>query len=154
MAKKIGSWLLVALWASVIFYASSQPYEKQDMKPVWEENLPTEWIDENAAFIEVPYAGEWVSVAEDGAAAVIEFFVRKAAHLGTYFILAVLLYNATRNPAVSWVLAVLYAMSDEYHQSLTPNRSPHWEDVVIDAVGALLGVLLCTMIIKRRKKRR
>ncbi|MFC0187148.1 VanZ family protein [Fictibacillus aquaticus] len=154
MAKKVINWLLVLLWMGVIFFASSQPYEKQNMKPLWQEHLPVEEIEKHADFVSFPYAGEEVSMKEDGAANVIEFFVRKAAHVGTYFILAVLLYRAIGRASLAWIFTVLYAMSDEFHQSITPNRTPHWEDVVLDAFGALLGVLVCVLLARRKKKRR
>ena len=44
---------------------------------------------------------------------------------------------------ISVFLTVLYAVSDEYHQSFTPGRHSSGYDVIIDACGALtvLGLL-------------
>ena len=42
----------------------------------------------------------------------------------------------------AWVLALLYAISDEYHQSFTLGRLASWVDVVIDAFGAACGLAL------------
>ena len=42
----------------------------------------------------------------------------------------------------SWIIPVLYAISDEIHQSYVPGRSCELRDMCIDAFGALLGVLL------------
>ncbi|UYJ41604.1 MAG: VanZ family protein [Lachnospiraceae bacterium] len=36
----------------------------------------------------------------------------------------------------SWMIAVLYACTDEYHQLFVPGRSGQLRDVMIDAVGA------------------
>ncbi|MEI6246195.1 MAG: VanZ family protein, partial [Acidobacteriota bacterium] len=33
----------------------------------------------------------------------------------------------------------LYGMSDEWHQSFVPGRTPAWDDVAADFRGALLG---------------
>jgi VanZ family protein len=41
-----------------------------------------------------------------------------------------------RQAALSVVLAVLYAVTDEFHQSFTKGRTPTWLDVVIDGAGA------------------
>lgn len=43
--------------------------------------------------------------------------------------------------AAAWALAVLYGMSDEFHQSFVPNRDASWKDVGFDALGAAFGVL-------------
>ena len=59
--------------------------------------------------------------------------------------------------AVLWaiILASLYAVTDEFHQSFTPERTPSPIDVGIDTVGAALGAPLWTWIgsfLKRRKE--
>lgn len=41
---------------------------------------------------------------------------------------------------VAFVLAVLYGVSDEWHQSFVPGRSPEVADVIADATGALLAL--------------
>ena len=42
--------------------------------------------------------------------------------------------------ACCWALAVLYGVSDEWHQSFVPGREPALLDVVFDAAGAAFGV--------------
>ncbi len=37
------------------------------------------------------------------------------------------------------LMAVLYAATDEFHQSFTPGRNPSPVDVGIDAIGAAVG---------------
>jgi VanZ family protein len=47
---------------------------------------------------------------------------------------------------VAWTVTVLYAISDEVHQTFVPGRSGRALDVLIDACGALLvGVVLWTV---------
>jgi VanZ family protein len=41
--------------------------------------------------------------------------------------------------ALSFLLATLYGVTDEVHQSFVPGRNPDWRDVVADGLGALLG---------------
>ena len=67
--------------------------------------------------------------------------LRKGAHLTEYAILALLLVRAVRHGAPALALGVLYAASDELHQSLVRGRHASPVDVAIDAVGLLLGAL-------------
>lgn len=74
----------------------------------------------------------------------LNLIFRKSAHFGVYGVLALLYLHGldgTRSEAwgkrmLALVLAALYAISDEYHQSFTPNRSPMAFDVLIDTAGA------------------
>lgn len=47
---------------------------------------------------------------------------------------------------LSWISATIYGLSDEWHQMFTPGRTPSWEDVVADALGALTGLALLRLI--------
>ena len=49
---------------------------------------------------------------------------------------------------LSILLGMIYAVSDEIHQSFTPGRSPRIADVYIDTLGVILGVLLILLGIK------
>jgi VanZ family protein len=118
------------VWAGVIFYLSAQP------------NLGTP----SAIVALLRESGVPPETYE-----LIDYLVRKAAHFTEYAILAVLIHHALglvsgwsaqRRVAVAWALAVLYAASDEFHQSFVPGRGPAVTDVVIDACGALAGLLL------------
>ncbi len=40
---------------------------------------------------------------------------------------------------VAIILAGLYALTDEFHQSFTPGRTPSMADVGIDTLGASIG---------------
>ena len=70
-----------------------------------------------------------------------DLLLRKCAHATEYAILALLLLRATGSLALSWPLAVLYAASDELHQSFVHGRHGSPVDVAIDATGAALGLL-------------
>lgn len=58
--------------------------------------------------------------------------------------------------AFAWpfLLAVAYAASDEAHQLVVPGRSGQISDVLVDALGAALGVALVTVAGSRRRRRR
>lgn len=73
------------------------------------------------------------------------FFLRKGAHIFEFAVLTALLLRALSSTFTSWatkklmtlsgVVAVLYAMSDEFHQSFVPGRGPSVIDVCIDGIG-------------------
>lgn len=76
----------------------------------------------------------------------------KSGHSIGYALLAVVLLRAFargRLSGVTWTaglaaiaLATMYGVSDEFHQSFVPGRSPDRFDVVADCVGATIGVAL------------
>jgi VanZ family protein len=85
-----------------------------------------------------------------------DFLYRKVAHMVEYAVLAALLWRASRGTWVlrpgllfffSFSLAVLYAASDEWHQSFVPGRGPSAVDVLIDGVGAFSA---CLFLLFRR----
>jgi len=89
--------------------------------------------------------------------------VRKLAHMFEFALLAILVQRATTEGAaadcifrksyksnlIALVFAVLYALSDEYHQSFVAGRSSSIYDVGVDACGAVIGL---TMAFFLRKK--
>ena len=75
-----------------------------------------------------------------------DLLFKKGAHFTVYAVLAVLFRRALPPTrwiwALSWFFAVLYAASDEWHQSFVPGRHPQLTDVLIDACGATTGLLI------------
>ncbi len=45
------------------------------------------------------------------------------------------------------LVGVLYAASDEFHQSFVPGRGPSIVDIGIDSLGVLTGILAVLIII-------
>jgi len=72
--------------------------------------------------------------------------VSSAAHALEYAVLAVLLAIALegrpRSLLIAFLVAVLYGISDEFHQSFVPGRTPDVWDVACDAAGALAALAL------------
>jgi VanZ family protein len=71
-----------------------------------------------------------------------DLILRKLAHTTEYAILGALLLRATGRPRVAFALGVVYAASDELHQSFVRGRHGSPIDVAIDAVGVAAGILL------------
>ena len=66
------------------------------------------------------------------------------AHLFFYGVLALLLNwalsNGGRGLALAFALALLYGISDEFHQSFVPGRVPDALDLACDGLGAALAL--------------
>lgn len=85
----------------------------------------------------------------------------KVAHLGAYAVLGGLLWWAMRASGAdpkraavfAIVLSLLYAVSDEFHQSYVPNREMSAVDGVADLAGAALGAGGLLAISRRRARR-
>lgn len=89
----------------------------------------------------------------------VQLVVRKCAHLAEYAILAALLFRAFRQNrlrlvhalAISLLIAAVYAVLDELHQSSVASRTGSPWDVLIDCAGALTGTLIYWRMIRDRK---
>jgi TRAP-type uncharacterized transport system fused permease subunit len=113
--KFIKYWLPVACWLLVIFFFSSLPA------------ITVSTID-------------WR-----------DFVIKKTIHLVEYAILLALLYRAIKQnlkndlpktAMLALIFTVLYAISDEYHQSFVSGRTSTFRDVLIDTAGSLLSLTL------------
>ena len=91
----------------------------------------------------------------------IQFGIRKLAHLTEYATLAALLWRALRGGTrwqvkisilffVTWIACAIFAASDEFHQSFVPSRTASPNDVMIDALGALIGLTICVAVARRK----
>lgn len=73
----------------------------------------------------------------------LDLYLRKAAHMTEYALLSLLWWRALRtdSPLPAALIAVAYAVTDEWHQSFVDGRHAAATDVLIDAIGVTLGVL-------------
>ncbi len=87
--------------------------------------------------------------------------VRKSAHIVEYFILGVLAFrffrfyfprNTHATAAGVVLLSLLFALSDEAHQLFVAGREGRITDVGIDAIGILLSLIFCLVILPRWRK--
>jgi VanZ family protein len=54
--------------------------------------------------------------------------------------------------ATSFVICVLYAITDELHQSIVPGRGPSRFDIMIDSLGAFTGITFYLIISNIKNK--
>jgi len=73
----------------------------------------------------------------------------KVAHGLAYLVLGAFASLATGSRPAGALLAVLYGISDEIHQSFVPGRFPDLWDLVADSAGALLGAWLAPWLAQR-----
>ena len=122
----------LVLWALLIFVGSGNVLSAQRTSVL----LPfIKWLFPSAS----PNTLAW-----------FHFLIRKAGHLTEYAILALLAARAFRNSShqflqlhwftLSLLLAMLYALGDEFHQSFVPSRTASIHDSLIDSVGALIAL--------------
>ena len=131
--KKYVNIILLILWMIVIFIMSNSP----SVESINQSNFITNLINKilNVKNIEL-----------------LDFIVRKLAHLFEYAVLGVLTINCLKDYKVkkiivfSIIICFLYACSDEIHQLFIMGRSGKFIDVIIDTIGASIGVLVYNFI--------
>lgn len=155
------------IWITLIlvglFISSATPYSDQSIvSPL--ERFDWTWAEPALSAFDFDYAGSRVSLEDKGSTGLIEFLIRKAAHVTVFFVLGMLFVKAVSRARLNvwltllfaWTLANTVAVFDEFHQSLTPERTPLIQDVILDSIGACLGVLLFGsyyLFIRKRKTR-
>lgn len=153
----LGSLLLLV----TLFVSSSMTYAQQTSVPFLGKYLTDRPFEALLSHISFDYAGKTISIQADGYYKFIEFFIRKGAHFGTYFLLAAFTYVgldgrlSSKGAFVSaFSLAVAYASFDEFHQMLTGGRTPLVQDVILDSCGALCGILIVRALLTYYQRRK
>jgi VanZ family protein len=131
-------WVLVILWCIQIFYFTALPVYNDEHTRGFLERLLTHVFPKDSFVITV-----------------IDYLIRKGAHITVFGVLAVLFKTALHMQRRSsylfaWLLTAFYAGTDEWHQSFVPSRTSSIYDVMIDSVGALV-FLFCLFLWKKRK---
>jgi VanZ family protein len=131
-------WVLVAVWMAFIFYMSAQTNSGDQSHAIAKVLL------EKLNLHPTPTQAD-------------EFhhLLRKTAHFTEYGVLAALMAWAqpglsVGRAALTWGAAALYAGTDEWHQRFVPSRGPAFTDVLIDASGALVAIVLWMLARRRR----
>ena len=88
----------------------------------------------------------------------------KVAHFAAYALLGLLLARAFAGAAwirysrdtvlAAWFVAALYAVTDEFHQSFVPGRTPSLGDWLADSAGALLGAMVAFAVARALRRTR
>ena len=82
----------------------------------------------------------------------LSLIIRKGAHFTEYFILGILSINYVikykKNIIYSYLICILYAISDEIHQIFVSGRSCQITDIFIYSVGSIIGITLIIKFVK------
>ena len=80
------------------------------------------------------------------------FLILKSFHLIEYSFLAFLLSFTISKKKWVIIIAYLYAISDEIHQSFIPGRAARFQDTLIDLIGILIGLFIFNRLFFFQKK--
>lgn len=86
----------------------------------------------------------------------IEKIIRKIAHYSIYTLVGILLMalmstykiKELDRIAISMIIGVIYAATDEIHQAFVPGRGPLVTDVILDSIGVLTGICIVLLVYK------
>lgn len=141
--KSTAAGLLAIIWMCIIFSFSGQVKEESSEVSI---ALSYRVVSSAGSFF------HWHIDDEDlqRISLAIEGYVRKAAHMAEYAVLSILLYlwlerwqfGICKRSILAIILAALYAASDEIHQLFVKGRAGTIRDVIIDSIGAVIGILV------------
>ena len=149
MIRKVIKIILVLLWMVMIFLLSNEEAVKSSKKS---DGLIIKSVE--------LFTGKSLSDQEkEKVLKYLVFPLRKCAHLSLYLILGILVISLLREYMVintklvllSLLICFLYACSDEIHQLFVPGRSGEARDVLIDTLGACLGVSFYYLVFRKKK---
>lgn len=151
--------ILTIAWMAFIFMKSAEPYSVQDVKPALGSVVSEEQLLRYIPRWEFYYDGSLVSWREPYH--FVEFFIRKGGHVAEFALLTVLLILTLSArvrskglvAAGSGLIAVLYACSDEWHQTFVPGRTGHLADVAVDSIGVVLVLAAYLIVVAIRWRR-
>ena len=133
MNKKILLWILVIFWMGLIFYFSSFN--------------GIESTEQSQGFL---YRTIRNSDNKDDLILKLDPIIRKVAHCAIYSVLAILVYlllkeynlDSKKLILFTFLICILYSISDEIHQLFVSGRSAEIRDVIIDGIGITIGILI------------
>ncbi|WP_121610079.1 VanZ family protein [Mesobacillus foraminis] len=115
--------LLVGIWCIIIFaFASSRFYNGEN----------------TLMYIQILFGLDY------NQAEIVNMLVRKGAHVCIFGTLAVIVYFLLKRRFLflPWGITTLFAIADEYNQSLVPGRTALASDVLLDSLAAFLFLLV------------
>lgn len=159
--KKTFAWLPAVIVMGIIFMLSAMSYQQQSIAKPLAGAIHRTQAGGFLSGVTIRYGSLTVDGAKDGPTDVLEFFVRKGAHVVEYMLLAAFVLLAIRNTtqlgfraaaALALVIAAAFAVTDEFHQLFAKDRGARPLDVLLDSGGACLGIAVYGLIAKRRRR--
>lgn len=151
LVRRIVYGTLLLMMMSAIFFFSSMPGE--------DSGGLSERITEAVIHFVFPDYSNLSAEQQIGAFTLLHHLIRKLAHFSEYAVLGALFmlffntFSLKHKVLVSLLCAVLYAVSDEWHQGFVAARGPAVSDVILDSAGAAFGLVIALLCIHFRKSR-
>lgn len=131
-------WIVIVLWLFLIFFLSDQP-------AIQSKNFSGQ-VAETIIKAIVWLLNLDIDIKE--LVNIYDHWTRKLAHVTIYFVLGFLVITvliktniSRRKASISAILfCIFYAMTDEIHQTFVFGRGGQVSDVLIDTIGASLGI--------------
>ena len=124
------------------------------MNTSFSENIFMKWLPASLMMLAIFLfsAGSSMGVQND----LIERVVNKGGHIVGYSMLALSIWRGLEFRGnrrwLAWILAVLYAVTDEYHQSFVPGRFPSLFDVLVyDNLGTFISMWLSGLTLRQKQ---
>lgn len=146
------SLFFVLCGVAIVGCASNMSYQQQTIIPALQKILKDKPLEAWLSQFEIPYWGTIVSVESNDYYHFLEFLFRKGMHFTGYGILAVVFYFfytklKWRYPSIfAFFTIVIIASLDEYRQSMIPGRTGIYNDVILDACGAITLLVIVKAI--------
>ncbi len=159
MTKKIISYILVVLWALIIFNFSAMDTNESNSKSIGIISKVIEIsvkITNKVGITNIDLSNnEKLELANK-----LNYPLRKVMHASVYFILAFLLLIAfkhkeliiNKNIILSLIICFIFACTDEYHQTFVNGRTGLFSDVLIDFSGSIIGTFIFYIINRHKYK--
>lgn len=150
----IALWIAAAVWCGMLFFLFGQPSEVSVRESMSIVNVLMRGLDS------VRGKGGQVDVA--ALTQLLLVIVRKSAHAVAFIVQGLLLGGALlTNPkplkrSCAWATAgcALIGVLNELHQSIVPGRECKFTDMLINAAGGAIGVLLALLLLRWMLHRR
>ncbi|NLK22324.1 MAG: VanZ family protein [Epulopiscium sp.] len=135
-------WVVTILWMIAIFFFSSRTGDLSRQDSAWlldRVNITTQ---------------EEAMDTDNSRAMSLQMWIRKTAHIIIFAGLAMLIYaslygyvgKSLMTGVVSWLLTIIFAITDEIHQYFVPGRGSQVQDVIRDGKGAFWGCLIMVIL--------
>lgn len=139
--------ILMILWMLVIFFMSSRTNSELDITKSFILKIMVKIFNGDKFYL--------LDIEKQNAIlSTYSYLVSKTAHFLEYGILCYFSFLAFIHLKkykfryiISVLICLVYAISDEYHQSFVSSRTPRVMDVIIDLSGAITMVLLIELVI-------
>ena len=156
--KKLCLWILVILWATLIFGFSSQTKGPSgELSRGISKKVVSAVTDMNENSRTSEDRNERIRFSR--ALSITEAIVRKCAHFILFLVLGVLVlmlvesYKESKQLAIVFaaLICLAYGVSDELHQLFVAGRDGNFTDVMIDFCGSVSGIVILKLIRKIKR---